>query len=78
MPQRDRGQGIRRQQRQEMGGDGEGEGNKAERGGVFLPEWDKGLPLYREETGMAHRQTVVFKGETRVRMRCLILIGHVN
>jgi hypothetical protein len=45
---------------------------------VFLPEWDKGLPLYREETGMAHRQTVVFKGETRVRMRCLILIGHVN
>lgn len=29
---------------------------------VFVPKWDKELSLDREETNMAHRQMVVYKG----------------
>lgn len=47
---------------------------------VLVPE-DKGLPLDREETDMAHKQMAVYKGKggkDYVRMKCLILIGHDN
>lgn len=44
----DRG-GRRREQR-------EGEG-------IFVLVWDKGLPLDREETDVAHRQMAVYKGK---------------
>lgn len=47
--------------------------------GVSVPEWDRGLPLDREKTDVAHRKMAVrIKGKPCVRMRCLILIGHVN
>jgi hypothetical protein len=42
---------------------------------------DKGLPLDREETDVAHRKMATYKGERgklHVRMRCFILIGQVN
>ena len=63
-----------------MEDEGEGEGNKGEGEGIFVLVWDKGLPLDREETDVAHRKMVVYKskGKPCVRMRCLILIGHVN
>lgn len=32
-----------------------------EGGGVFVPEWDKGLLLDREETDVAHRKIAVIK-----------------
>lgn len=34
----------------------------------------------REKIGMAHKKMVVYKNKrgTLVRMRCLVLIGHVN
>jgi hypothetical protein len=53
----------------------EGEGNKGERQGT-----DKELPLGREEITMAQGKWRLLKekGETCVRMRCLILSGHVN
>jgi hypothetical protein len=38
---------------------------------------DKGPPLDRDETDVAHRQMTVYKG-TRRNPRYLILIGHVN
>lgn len=55
---KNRGQGIRH--RQEIEDKGEGEGNKAEGKGVFVP--DKGLPLGREETDTAHKKMVIYKG----------------
>ena len=47
--------------------------------GYMSPE-DKGLPLDREETDVAHRKMVVYKskGKPCVRMSWLLLIGHVN
>lgn len=50
--------------RQETEYEGEGEGKKGEEGGVFVPG-DKGLTLDTEETGMAHRHMVVYKGKGR-------------
>ena len=38
---------------------------------------DKGLPLDREEIGIAHKKMMVYKaknGKPHVRMRCLILV----
>ena len=60
--------------------EGEGEGNKGEGEGVFVPK-GKELPLDREKTDMAHGKMSVYEsknGKPHVRMRCLILIGHVN
>ena len=54
MPQRDRGQ---RQEIETKTGDREGEGNKGKNKG------DEGLPLDREETGMANRQTMIYEGK---------------
>jgi hypothetical protein len=45
------------------------EENKGRGSRLFVPLWDKGLPLDREEKDVAHR---------KIRMRCLILIEHVN
>ena len=45
----------------------------------FVLGWgdgSKGLPLERD-TDMAHRKCLKVKGKPCVRMRCLILIGHV-
>lgn len=44
-----------------------------------MSQRDKGLPLYREKTGMAHRQMEFIKrnGEPRVRMGCLISIDRL-
>lgn len=36
-------------------------GNKGVGGGVFVPGWDKGLSLDREETDRTHRKMVVCK-----------------
>lgn len=49
-------------------------------GGVFVPEWDKGLPLDREETNVAHRKMAVIKIKRKhyVKMRYLFLIGNIN
>jgi hypothetical protein len=41
---------VNKRQRQEVEDEGEGEGNKGEGRRVFVLEWDKGLPLDREET----------------------------
>lgn len=49
-------------------------GKKNNGEGKGIPWKDKGPPLSREETGMAHRE----KGKPHVRMRHLILIGYVN
>ena len=51
-----------------------------EAGGVFVPEWDKGLPLDREETDVAHRKMAVIKIKRKhyVKMRYLFLIGNIN
>lgn len=38
----------------------------------------KALSLNREETDVALRQMVVYKGKTHVRVTCLISIGNVN
>ena len=54
-----------KRQRQEIEDEGEGEGNKGEGRRVFVLEWDKGLPLDREETDVAHRQMAVYKGTRR-------------
>ena len=45
-----------------------------------MSQKDKGLPLDREETDVAHRQMVVYKVKigSPTRKRCLILIEHVN
>ena len=48
--------------------------------GTGVGPWndDKGLPLDREETDIAHRQMAVYKGKKgtpSVRMRCLILVA---
>ena len=51
-----------------------------EKGESHLPQSFKGLPLYGEETSMAHRQMAFYKeekGKPSVRMSFL-LIGHVN
>ena len=50
-----------KRQRQEIEDEGEGEGNKEKGAVVFVLE-DKGLPLDREETDVAHRQLAVYKG----------------
>jgi hypothetical protein len=42
---------------------------------------DKGLPVDREETNMAHMKIAVHEdkgGKVCVRMRYLIVIGHIN
>ena len=36
--------------------------NKGEEKGVFVPKWDTGLPLNKEETGVAHWKISVYKG----------------
>lgn len=55
-----------KQQRQKIEDEGEGKGNKREREEVFVPEWDRGLPLDKEETeGIAHRKMIVCKGKSR-------------
>ena len=36
---------------------------------MLVPEWDKRLPLDREEADLAHRQMVVYKG-TRGKTTC--------
>lgn len=59
MAPEEHGTGNKRQ-RQESADEGEEEKNKGE--GRFVPEWDKGLPLDRKETDMAHRQMVAYKG----------------
>ena len=33
---------------------------------VFVLEWNKGLPLNREETDVAHRQMVVYKVKWKI------------
>lgn len=56
-----------RRQGQKIKDEGEGEGNRREgrKGGgkryLSQREWDKGLPLDREETELNHRQMVVYK-----------------
>lgn len=46
---------------------------------LFVQE-DKGLPLGRAETDVAHRQMAVYKGKGKplVKMSWFILIGYVN
>ena len=46
----------------EIGMREKGKGHKGKGEGVFVSE-DKGLPLDRGETDMAHRQKVVYKGK---------------
>ena len=56
-----------------------GEGEKEREEGHLFPR-DKGLPLDREETDVAHRKMEVYKGtrgRCRIRTKCLISIGHV-
>lgn len=56
------------------------EKNKGERTG----DWSRGnkeVLLDKEDTDMAHRQMVVYKGKKgnpHVRMRCLLLNGHLS
>ena len=72
MCQRDRGHRIRHKDKMEV--KGEGKGKQEEGQGVFVPE-------DREEADKAHRKMAVYKGTKKkphFRMRCLILIGHVN
>lgn len=52
-----------KKQSQEIEDEREGEGNKGEGAGIFVPEEDKGRPLDREETDMAHGKMVVYKGK---------------
>jgi hypothetical protein len=54
-------EGKNKGQPQDIEDERQGEGNKEER--VFVSEKDKGLPLDREETRMAHRQMSVYKGK---------------
>jgi hypothetical protein len=57
------------------------EGTRGKRKRHLFLKWVKGLPLDREETEVAHRQIVVYKGKKgkpHVRMTHLILIWHVN
>lgn len=50
-----------------------------ERGQVYLSQDDKGLLLGREKTRPIGKwRFIKVKGKPRVRMRCLVLIGHVN
>ena len=58
LPQRDKGQGIRDKDRRQ---------ETRERGKGVCPDWrvDKGLPLDREEAGVAHRKMAVYKGTGR-------------
>lgn len=60
MSQRDREQGIR-DERQERENEEE-ERYKGKGRGVCALEWDKGLPLAREKTDVAHKQMAVYKG----------------
>lgn len=55
-----------------------GEGQRKETGKSVLE--DKGLPLGREETDVAHWQMVVYKGKigNLIRKRCLIINEHAN
>lgn len=48
----------------EKGVSGGRKGTK-DRGRVFVLEQDKGLPLDREKTDMAHRQMAIYKGKRR-------------
>jgi hypothetical protein len=59
------------------GDEGGGKRSKGEGEGVFVleGEWNKKLPLDREETDVILRKTAVYKG---TRVRSLILIEHVN
>lgn len=57
-----------------------GLGNKG-RGEGYLSWRDKVLPLDKDESDVATdkwRFIKFLKGKTCVRMRCLILIGHIN
>lgn len=60
MPQRDRGQGVRHKDR------GRGRRRRGrEQGkevGIFVLEWEKGLPLDRGDTDVDLRKMVVYKG----------------
>jgi hypothetical protein len=53
-----------------------GEGVR-ERGKVFVQE-DQGLTLNKKETDVSHRWVQRHKRKPHIRMRCLILIGHLN
>ena len=55
-----------KRQRQEIEDEGEGEGNKEEGRGYLFVLDNKGQPLDREETDVAHRQWwfIKVKGET--------------
>jgi hypothetical protein len=57
LPQKEKLQGER--QRQEIEDEGEGEEKE------YLSLGDKGLPLEREETNLAHRRRAVYKGKRR-------------
>ena len=53
-----------KRQRQEIEKlEGEGNGDAGVGEGIFV-SGDKGLPLDREETNVAHRKMAVYKGET--------------
>lgn len=64
-------------QRQEIEEEREGEGNKREGGGIFVPE-DKGLLLDRQEPDVVHRPMAIYKGKKENPTRYLILIWRVN
>ena len=52
-----------------------------EKGKEYLSSREIGLPLNREEADIAHKQMVVYKGKggkPHVKMKSLILTGHVN
>ena len=57
LPPRDRGQRIKKQR-----WDIEGDGEREQGIGLLVLEGDKGLPLDREETDVAHRKMAVYKG----------------
>jgi hypothetical protein len=62
--QKDRRQGIREKDRRwGMRKKGKGAKGKRER---YLPQRDKGLPLDKEETDMAHRQMEVYIGKEEI------------
>jgi hypothetical protein len=69
-----------REQETKTGDREEGEKEKGKRERTkryFSGGGDKGLPLDREETDVAHRKMMAYKDKRkkRVRVRCLILIG---
>jgi hypothetical protein len=82
MPQRIRGQGIRNKREIEDVGSVCGVQGGEQGKGVLIPGGNKGLPLDREETDVVHWkwQFIKVQGEipVLVRLRYLILIGHVS